>query len=177
MQKWFKRLRGVVGMGLAWAVSWAAFGLLIGVASKVLTFLPWHYFFDVWDAPLPALGLPGFFGGALFAVVLGVAAGRAQFNELTVPKVAAWGALGGLLVSLIPIAMTAVGLAHLREGLSAWTLWAVIAVPLVLLSTASAAASLLVARGSSGRTELLIAAKRVDWIETRSAPRGKVRRE
>ena len=70
MQKWLKRARGALGMGLTWAVAWALFGLLIGVSSVLLPFLPWERFFDVFDAPLPALGVPGFVGGVIFSIVL-----------------------------------------------------------------------------------------------------------
>jgi len=149
MNKWLRRLRGVVGMGVAWGVIWAVGGLLIGVASNLLPFLPWHYFFSVWDA----LALPGFLGGCLFAGVVAAAAKRDRFDELSLPRVAAWGAVGGLLVSLIPPAMGAVGLVHLREGLSMGAVWAVVAPPLVLLSAASAAVSLLLARIAEGRVE------------------------
>src|SRR5262245_33226606 len=110
-------------MGLTWAVGWALFGLLIGVTSKLLPGLPWHYFFDVFDAPLPALAVPGFVGGALYSVVLGIAGRNRRFNELSLPRVTAWGAIGGLLLSLVPAAMVSVGLATLnRPGFGAWQL-------------------------------------------------------
>ena len=105
MRKWLERVRGALGMGITWAVGWALFGVLIGVASLILPGLPWHYFFDVFDAPLPALAVPGFFGGVLFSTVLGVAGRRRRFDELSLPGVAAWGALGGMLLSLLPAAM------------------------------------------------------------------------
>ena len=143
MNKWLRRIRGAVGMGLTWAAGWALFGILIGVASNLFPGLPWHYVFDVFDAPLPALAVPGFFGGALFSVVLGTAGRRRRFDELSLPRVTAWGALGGLLVGLIPGALAVVGLATIREGLGLWQLTAIISAPLTLLSAASAAGSLM----------------------------------
>ncbi|MBK6487260.1 MAG: hypothetical protein IPF98_10390 [Gemmatimonadetes bacterium] len=71
MKKWLRRLRGAVGMGLTWAVGWAITGVLVGVASLLLPNLPWDAFFAVFDAPLPALAIPGFVGGAIFSMVLG----------------------------------------------------------------------------------------------------------
>jgi hypothetical protein len=59
---------------------------------------------------LPALAVPGFVGGACFSVVLGIAGRRRRFEDLSLSRFAAWGALGGLLLSLVPAAMVAVGL-------------------------------------------------------------------
>src|SRR5512139_1738757 len=111
MTSWLRRIRGAFGMGLTWAAGWALFGLLIGVTSVVLPDLPWDAFFAVFDAPLPALAVPGFVGGALFSVVLGIAARRRRFDQLSMPRFALWGAVGGVLLSLVPAAMFALGLA------------------------------------------------------------------
>src|SRR4026208_866187 len=156
MKQWLRRLRGAVGMGLIWAAGWALVGVLIGVTSKVLPGLPfWDSFFDVFDAPLPALAIPGFVGGVLFAVVLGIAGHRRRFEELSLPRFAAWGAVGGLLLSLVPAALVAVGLASLeRPDLGLWQITAVISAPLILLTAGSASVSLLLARRAESR-ELL----------------------
>ena len=155
MKKWLRRIRGALGMGLTWAVGWALSGMFIGLASILLPGLPWHYFFAVFDAPLPALAVPGFFAGVLFSTVLGIAGRRRRFDELSLPRVAAWGALGGVLLSLLPAAMVAVGLASLgRPDAGLWQLTAMISGPLVLLSAGSASGTLLVARMSENR-ELL----------------------
>jgi hypothetical protein len=141
-------------MGLTWAVGWAVAGLLIGVTSKLLPGLPWDSFFEIFDAPLPALAVPGFFGGALFSTVLGIAGRRRRFDELSLPRFAAWGALGGLLLGLVPAALVAVGLASLRPDLGLWQLTAIISGPLILLGAASASGSLMLARRAKDR-ELL----------------------
>lgn len=155
MKPWLRRIRGAVGMGLAWAAGWAVFGILIGVTSVLLPGLPWDAFFEVFDAPLPALAIPGFLGGALFSVVLGIAGRRRRFDELSLPRFAAWGAVGGLLVGLVPAAMVAVGLATLsRPEAGLWRLTATIAAPLMLLSAASAAGSLMLARKAEERAAL-----------------------
>jgi len=155
MKNWLRRLRGAVGMGLTWAAGWAIVGLLIGVTSILLPGLPWDSFFEFFDAPLPALAVPGFVGGALFSIVLGVAARRRRFDELSLPRFAAWGALGGFLLSLVPATMVAVGLATLnRPDTGLWQITAVIAVPFTLLSAASAAGSLLLARKAEKRESL-----------------------
>ena len=147
MQRALRRIRGAIGMGVTWAIGWAIGGVGIGVASLLLPFLPWHLWFDVFDAPLPAMAVPGFFGGVIFSIVLGFAARRRRFEELSLPKFAAWGALGGLLLTALPVAMVGVGLAstHLSPGAALRGL-AVVGGPFMLFGAASAAVTLLVAR-------------------------------
>jgi hypothetical protein len=152
MKKWLTRARGALGMGLTWAVGWALFGLLIGVSSILIPFLPWERFFEVFDAPLPALAVPGFVGGVIFSVVLGIAGRRRRFDELSLPRFAAWGAVGGLLLSLVPATMVGVGLAHLgRPDFGVGAITATISGPLILLSALSASGSLMLARLAQGR--------------------------
>lgn len=152
MKKWLRRVRGAVGMGVAWAAGWAIAGLAVGVASVLLPGLPWDRFFEVFDAPLPALAVPGFFGGVFFSTVLGIAGRRRRFSELSLPRFAAWGALGGVLLTLFPVALVAVGLAN-TEGsdTSLWQALAVVGGPFILLSAASAVGTLLLARKAEGR--------------------------
>jgi hypothetical protein len=131
-------------MGVTWAIGWAIVGLAIGVTSRLTPFLPWERFFAVFDAPLPALAVPGFVGGTIFSFVLGIAARHRRFDELSVPRFAAWGAVGGLLLGLVPAALTAIGMA---SGITnVWSLALTIAPPLVVLSAGSAAGTLALAR-------------------------------
>jgi len=147
MTTWLRRVRGAVGVGLTWAAAWAIVGLLIGVASNLLPGLPWNTFFEVFDAPLPALAIPGFLGGVFFSAVLGIVERHRSFAELSLPRFAAWGAVGGLLLSLLPAVLVVVGLASIADGgAGLWRLTAMIAGPLTLLSAISASGSLLLAR-------------------------------
>ena len=149
---WLRRMRGAIGMGVTWALGWGAVGVLIGVASILLPFLPWDAFFRVFDAPLPALAVPGFFAGMFFSIVLGIAGRNRRFRDLSLAPFAAWGAVGGVLLTLFPFALVAVGLAS-REGSKVSTAQILMAagVPFVLLSAASAAVTLLVARRAEAR--------------------------
>ena len=108
---------------------------------------PLQWFFDAFDAPLPALAIPGFVGGIFFSIVLGIAARRRSFRELSLPVFALWGALGGVLLILFPFALTAAGLARLN--VTDWNLVAAIGGPFILFGAASASASLIVARRST----------------------------
>ena len=154
MKGWLRRARGAIGMGLTWALGWAVAGLLIGVSSLLLPGLPWAGLFEVFDAPLPALAVPGFFAGVFFSAVLGIAGRRRRFSELSLPRFAAWGALGGLLLTLFPFALVAVGLAS-REGSDIGTgqILAVITPLFLLLSALSASVTLIIARAAERRGE------------------------
>lgn len=146
MNTWLRRIRGALGMGLTWGVGWAAAGLLIGVIR--LAGVPMGWFLEVFDAPLPALALPGFFCGVVFSGVLGIAGRRRGFDELSLPGFAVWGAAGGLLMSLVPVVPllarepAEVGVAAVAAG------------TLTALSAASAAASLAIARSGEERGRL-----------------------
>jgi drug/metabolite transporter (DMT)-like permease len=152
LKKWLKRLRGAAGMGTTWAAGWALGGLLIGVASILLPGLPWDPFFEVFDAPLPAMAVPGFFAGMFFSTVLGIAGRRRRFSDLSLPAFAAWGAVGGLMLLAFPFVLVGVGLAS-TGGSSIHPLraLAVIAAPFILLSVASASITLILARRAEGR--------------------------
>ena len=150
MKRWLRRIRGAVGMGLTWAAGWALVGVLIGLSWSLG--LPMGWFVEVFDAPLPALAIPGFFAGAVFSTVLGIAGRRRRFDELSLPRFAAWGAVGGLLLSLFPVAAVGTGAASAAVAVAIGTL--------TLLSAVSASGSLMLARMAEDR-ELLEASEDV----------------
>lgn len=125
MRKWLRRIRGAVVVGLTWAVGWGLVGFLV-----METFVDPHgRIADIWPM---VLGMPGFFGGVIFSVVLGMAEGRRRFDELSLPRFGAWGAVTGALLGVL--------------GVAAMGLNGVIIVPLTLLGAASATGSLALAR-------------------------------
>jgi hypothetical protein len=150
MTKVWIRVRGALKMGLTWAVAWGLCGVLIAVVGGLFTGAD-----DFLDAPAPALAYPGFVGGVIFAIVLGIAARRRRFHELSVPRFAAWGALSGVAVSLVPAALVAVGVADTH--ISLWRITGVLVGPLAVMSAASAAGSLALARRAERGAELLVA--------------------
>ncbi|HLV27331.1 MAG TPA: hypothetical protein VKZ41_13570 [Gemmatimonadales bacterium] len=154
MTNFLKQLRGALGMGLTWALGWAAAGIAVGAASLLLPFLPWwDTFFRVFDAPLPALAIPGFAGGIIFGGVLAVGARHSTLAELAFPHVLMWGALAGVMLSLVPAAMVAAGLASLGSSVAdLWQLTGTIMGPLTLFSTISAMVTFVLARKISGTT-------------------------
>jgi hypothetical protein len=153
VNNWVRRFRGTIGMGITWAVGWGLVGLLIGLGSIVTPFLPWEAFFNVFDAPLLTLAIPGFFGGVLSSMVLGIAGRNRRFDELSLPWFVLVGAFGGLLLAIFPAVLVTVGLATLNPnapGLLALT--GILGVPMALLGSASAAGTLVLARKAEGGT-------------------------
>ena len=55
---------------------------------------------DAWPT---ALAIPGFLGGAVFSAVLRIAEGRRRFDELSLPRFGAWGAVTGLLLGVLAV--------------------------------------------------------------------------
>lgn len=156
---WLRRIRGAIGMGLTWALGWAAVGVLIGLVSKLMPFVPLDWFFEVFDAPLPALAVPGFFGGAFFSIVLGIAGRGRKFSELSLTRFTAWGALGGVLLTLFPLILVDEGPVVAAQGVGKTLLLAM--GPLVFLSAASAWSILKLARSSEKPEPVAVASEGV----------------
>ena len=138
MRKWLKRIRGALGMGLTWAVAWfgvgAAIGLVFFGGGTLVELLANSLLFAV----------AGMVGGTAFSGVLGIAERRRQFHELSLPRFAGWGAVGGLIVSVL----------LLSTGGGAVLTQALIAGVVTAMGAGSAAGSLVLARRASDRDSL-----------------------
>ena len=154
MNKWLRRIRGALGMALTWALGGAFIGGVIELIHNVWP-NPLGALVDIWPA---VLAYPAFFGGLAFSAVLGVAGRRRRFDELSIPRFAAFGAVGGVLVSLIPGAL--VGLRLVSPEVPVWQIIAALMGPLTLGGAAAAAGTLALARMSEDR-ELLDAGEDV----------------
>jgi hypothetical protein len=126
-------------MGLTWAIAWFGAGLILLLVVG----------FGAADIPFPLLfGLLGFLAGVMFSVVLGVVEGRRRFDQMSLPRFAAWGGIGDLLLSGIFVLAAAPGGQGLGEALL------VLGPVFALAGAGSAAGSLALARMAEDR-ELL----------------------
>ena len=93
MKKWLRRIRGAIGMGLTWGAAWGVAGNIVMLGFLLKTgSRP--------DAPFPLMfGAFGFVAGVIFSGVLGLVEGRRRFDQMSLPRFAAWGAAGGFLLS------------------------------------------------------------------------------
>ncbi|QJR37220.1 hypothetical protein [Gemmatimonas groenlandica] len=130
MPIWLKRVRATLGMGVLWAVGGIGVGGLIELLDNVLPGgLAMASKVDMWPQ---TLAIPGFIGGVIFAVVLMIAARRQRFDELSLPTFAAMGAVAGLALGAIAMA---IGAPVMFLGI------------MTVAGTAAATGSLLLARG------------------------------
>jgi hypothetical protein len=91
MRTSLRRIRGAIGMGVTWAAAWFVAGSVPRWVFGVNT-----------DAPLPLVfGLFGLMAGIVFSAVLALTEGRRSFDEMSLPRFAGWGAIGGLVLSAI----------------------------------------------------------------------------
>ena len=144
MKKWLRRINGAVGMGLTWAAAWGGVGAILGLLG---------FFWPPSMGPplilgpvggLVSFGVAGFIAGGTFSTVLGITEGRRRFDEMSLPRFAFGGALGGLLLSMLFVLGGGGG------SLDSLGIYGVI----TLLGAGSASASLALARRADDR-ELL----------------------
>lgn len=140
MKRWLRRIRGAIGLGMTWAAAWFGVGLIVQLGFLLVTG-------SRADAPIPLVfGVLGFLAGATFSAVLGVVERPGRFDQLSIPRFAAWGAAGGFFVSAIFV------LAVALAGESAFLSSLVLLGPIFgIAGAASAAGSLALARRAEHR--------------------------
>ncbi len=147
MRKWLRRIGGAVGMGLAWAVAWGPIAVLTGMLVDRDGSM---------DEPWAAIGaFPGFLCGVVFVVVLGIAEAHRRLGDISLSGAAIWGAVAGLLVAVLPLA-----LGEPTGEVPLWLLSAAVIASITLLSAVSAAGSAALARYAA----------RKRWTSATSAP-------
>ena len=131
MRTWLRRIRGAIGMGVTWAVAWSAAGAVTRWVFGVNT-----------DAPLPLIfGLFGLIAGVVFSAVLSLTERRRRFDQMSLPRFAGWGALGGLLLSAL----------FAKAGSLGWGDVLALAPTLAVASAVCASGSLAMAKRAAGR--------------------------
>ena len=126
MRTWLRRIRGAIGMGVTWAAAWSAAGVVPRWVFGVNT-----------DAPLPLVfGVFGLIAGVVFSAVLALTEGRRRFDQMSIPRFAGWGAMGGLLLSAL----------FAKVGSLGWGDVLVLAPTLAVASAVCASGSLAIAK-------------------------------
>jgi len=144
MKKWIRRIRGAIKMGLTWAVAWFGAGMALLLGLLLVTGGSGA------DVPFPLMfGVFGFVAGVSFSGVLGLVEGRRRFDQMSLPRFAGWGAIGGLLLSVVFVSAVAIA-----EGPSFLLNLIVLAPILALAGGGSASAALALARRAEDRGSL-----------------------
>jgi hypothetical protein len=143
MDEWVRRLRATMGMGVTWAAGWALVGAVLAVVLGVLGLDPPGFVSTL----LGVFAGAGFLTGATFAGLLQLAEGRKRFGDLSLPKFALWGGIGGLLLG---------GLASvtLLSGTGFQMADLLVTATTTVLGIGSAAGTLALARGAKDGSEL-----------------------
>lgn len=135
MNKWGRRIRAAIAMGLIWGAAGSLAGAVLARVSG----------FEV-DLPLPLLFAPlGFVTGVIFTAVLVVLEGGRGFDRMSLPRFAAWGAVSGLLLSGIFVAGAGF------RGAALWGEFVLFGPPLATAGAVLAAGSLALARRAERR--------------------------
>ena len=90
----------MLGVGLTWGVGW---GTLIFILTSIIGAVDPQQI-DQGEEPwrlAGLVGLVGFMSGAVFAAILSSAERRKSLKDLSVPRAALWGALGGAALPLL----------------------------------------------------------------------------
>jgi len=135
MEQWGRRIRGAIGMGLAWAAAGFAAGTLLARVPGFYSDLPFALLF----APL------GFLTGVIFSGILVVIEGRRGLDRMSLSRFAGWGAASGLLLTGVFLVGAAL------RGANLWGEFLVFGPPLAIAGAVCAAGSLAVARRAERR--------------------------
>ena len=145
-----RRIRGGLLMGVTWAVAWVPVGMLTGA---------------IWDPEsiermwVPIGAAPGFLCGVAFSVIVAIAEQHRRFDELSLPRSIAWGALAGFMVGSLPF-----GISQPTSTLPIWQVGLLVVGPMTVLGAVSGAASLMLARRAE---RLNFLDSRVDALDPR----------
>jgi len=96
----FRRVRGVIGVALTWGTVWAAFGALLGLIYGALR----PQDLDAGEGPAriaAILGTAGFVSGSGFALMLSLLERGRTVLDVSLARVALWGAAGGAVIPLL----------------------------------------------------------------------------
>lgn len=96
-----RRLRGLIGVGLSWAILWAA--VIFAIGTVILIFDPASIDAgeEPWRMALTIVAPVGFVSGVLFGGMLMGAERKKSIRDLSLWRVALWGAIGGAALPLL----------------------------------------------------------------------------
>ncbi|MCI0434518.1 MAG: hypothetical protein L0271_12890 [Gemmatimonadetes bacterium] len=100
MSHLFRRVRGALGLAATWGLVWGAIFAILGVIVGIVD--PGSI--DAGEGPIRIAGIGAIFGlvsGAVFGVVLSLAERGKSIPELSLKRVALWGALATAVYPLL----------------------------------------------------------------------------
>ena len=102
MNKWLRRIRGVLGMGVVWAIGGLGVAAVLEGADNVTPGgIPAIHVVDMWP---PVLLVAGFVGGILFGTLLGIVGAYRRREDVSLPAFTALGVATGVLLAGVVVA-------------------------------------------------------------------------
>ena len=152
MGKWLRRIRGAIGMGVTWGAAWSVAGIMLAVVTRFRA-----------DAPFPLVfGVLGFFAGVVFSAILTLTEGRRRLDQMSLPRFAGWGAVGGLLFSALFARAASLGLGDVLAVAPTFAVaCAVCASGSLAIARRAVRRELPLSRGDSAQSELTGHEKRI----------------
>ena len=96
MKKLLRRFPRAIRIGVTWGFMWFAAGIILMLVVLLLTGNTGA------DVPYPVgFGLLGFLAGVTFSGVIALGEGHCRFDEMSLPRFATWGGVGGLSFSVL----------------------------------------------------------------------------
>jgi hypothetical protein len=100
MDGFFRKARGLLGVGVTWGAVWAAIGAGVGALMGMASPEIW-----TWSNPIAewafGIGVYGFVSGVGFGALLSLREGAKTLRELSLSRAAIWGGLGAVAVPLL----------------------------------------------------------------------------
>ena len=100
MNSLLRKLRGMLGVGLTWAVGWAIVMFILGSIISVVDPDSIDAGEEPWRISL-LVSTVGFISGSVFALILSSAERRKSIRDLSAWRAALWGALGSAALPLL----------------------------------------------------------------------------
>ncbi|MHC4235282.1 MAG: hypothetical protein ACYSUQ_09225 [Planctomycetota bacterium] len=170
MNKWLRKLRGIVGTGAVWGTAGLSVGAFLGAISSII--------FDggfslTWMLSSGAgLGLFGFLSGVSFAGTLATLDGRRSLEDLSVARSALWGLIAGAASAFLFVLI--------RDGTLFLFFWERMLPPIAALGTLGAclgAGTILIARKATDELPPRTGESPKEPIESSSPPQLKTSKE
>lgn len=100
MGNFFRRLRGLAGVGVTWGALWAGIGAAVGGLLGALSPELWYWSNPVLDWAI-GMGLYGLVSGVGFGAILSLREASKRLQEISLRRVALWGILGAGAVPVL----------------------------------------------------------------------------
>jgi hypothetical protein len=132
----FRRLRGILGLSLAWGIAWIPLGMIVAVAES----MAYGRSVDIGRllANAPRVALIGAVCGFVFSLILAGLERRRTFDNLSAARTAIWGIGAALIIPTLAVIADPFGFTVQGAGIGAAVFG--------ILGGVSAAATLAIAR-------------------------------